>query len=597
MFRKGIVTFFDDRLGLGHIELVADHRQIIFKLENFSNTSLLPQIGERVKCIVVEEHGEFLAKFIVRLDHKNYVADKKKPLSSHYAYDENSFENVRNSRKILKKRRISADHIAHENEHSPDNILSDQNHTSEKEENQSTNQRNTFATQSTKTIQFQQVAIQPQIIKSSAYTEPFVEAIKPIQIKEAQPVVDEVVVVDIHQPIVDEQIPESIETVQVLETTESIQQIQVEEVQPVVDEVVVIDTQQPTVDEQIPESIETVQVLETTEAIQSIQVKAVQPVVDEVAVVDTHQPIVDEQLLEPIETVQVLETTESIQQIQVEEVQPVVDEVVVIDTQQPIVDEQIPESIETVQALEITESTQQIQVEEVQSVVDEVVVVDTQQPIVEEQIFEPVKTVQALETTESTQQIQFEEVRPVVDEVVVIDTQQPIVEEQILEPVVQKVEIVEPLQSNLSIEKATESIPVVIQVIETATVADAFPPVKDKAEPNANNVDRQKQLLERQLLEKNMNLTASQKFIQKMKVKFLYSKRKQTQAKPEVKKQFSFNPWILVTGVVLLGVINLGFYARDQYTEYKTESLLKLQQYENAQKEEIKRQKKEATAR
>ncbi|MEG0489089.1 MAG: hypothetical protein RR575_14330, partial [Acinetobacter sp.] len=116
MFRKGIVTFFDDRSGLGYIELAADHQRVIFKLENFSNTSILPQIGERVKCIVIEEHGEFLAKFIVRLDHKNYVADKNKPLSSHYAYDENSFENVRNSRKILKKRRISPEHIALEKE-------------------------------------------------------------------------------------------------------------------------------------------------------------------------------------------------------------------------------------------------------------------------------------------------------------------------------------------------------------------------------------------------------------------------------------------------------------------------------------------------
>ena len=428
MFRKGIVTFFDDRLGLGHIELASDHQQVVFKLENFSNTSILPQIGERVKCIVVEEHGEFLAKFIVRLDHKNYVADKKKPLASQYAYDENSFENVRNSRKILKKRRISADHIAHENEHSSENTPIDQvNVAPAKDETQLNSNKNIFATQSTKTVQFQHVAIQPQIIKSSSYTEAFVEAIKPIQIKESQ-------------------------------------------------------------------------------------------------------PIVDKQIVEPVEIVQEVETTEAIQQIQVEQVQPVV---------------------------------------------DEIVIVDTQQPVVAEKIIEPIEIVQQVETTEAIQQIQIE---------------------QIVEPV-QKVELAEPLQSALNIEKPTEHIPIVVQAVDTTPVADAFPPVKAKAEPNANAIERQKQLLERQLLEKNMNLTASQKFIQKMKVKFLYSKRKQTQTKSDVKKQFNFNPWILVTGVVLLGVINLGFYARDQYTEYKNDSLLKLQQYEQAQKEEIKRQKKEATSR
>ncbi|RKG38187.1 hypothetical protein [Acinetobacter rongchengensis] len=563
MFRKGIVTFFDDRLGLGHIELVADHQQITFKLENFSNTALLPQIGERVKCIVVEEHGEFLAKFIVRLDHKNYVADKKKPLASQYAYDENSFENVRNSRKILKKRRISADHIAHENEHSSENTPIDQvNVAPAKDETQLNSIKNIFATQSTKTVQFQHVAIQPQIIKSSSYTEAFVEAIKPIQIKESQ-------------PIVDKQIVEPVEIVQQVETTEAIQQIQVEQVQPVVDEVVVVDTQQSIVAEKIVEPVEIIQEVETTEAIQQIQVEQVQPVVDEVVVVDTQQAIVAEKIVEPVETVQEVETIEAIQQIQIEQVQSVVDEVVIIDTQQAIVAEKIVEPVETVQEVETTEAIQKIQVEQVQPVVDEIVIVDTQQPVVAEKIIEPVEIIQQVETTEAIQQIQVE---------------------QIVEPV-QKVELAEPLQSALNIEKPTEHIPIVVQAVDTTPVADAFPPVKAKAEPNANAIERQKQLLERQLLEKNMNLTASQKFIQKMKVKFLYSKRKQTQTKSDVKKQFNFNPWILVTGVVLLGVINLGFYARDQYTEYKNDSLLKLQQYEQAQKEEIKRQKKEATSR
>ena len=52
MFRKGTVTFFDNDLGQGLIELNDNHQQVVFKLEDFSNQSILPQIGERIKCVV-----------------------------------------------------------------------------------------------------------------------------------------------------------------------------------------------------------------------------------------------------------------------------------------------------------------------------------------------------------------------------------------------------------------------------------------------------------------------------------------------------------------------------------------------------------------
>ena len=68
MFRKGIVTFFDAESDKGFITLNPDQKQIGFQLEDFSNVALLPQVGERVKCVVLEQHGELLAKFIVRLD-------------------------------------------------------------------------------------------------------------------------------------------------------------------------------------------------------------------------------------------------------------------------------------------------------------------------------------------------------------------------------------------------------------------------------------------------------------------------------------------------------------------------------------------------
>ena len=472
MFRKGIVTFFDDRLGLGHIELASDHQQVVFKLENFSNTSILPQIGERVKCIVVEEHGEFLAKFIVRLDHKNYVADKNKRPTQQHAYDKSSFENIRSSRKILKKRRISTDTLEHEYE--PENVVTDQVVISSSEEsNESSNNKNLFATQSTKTVQFQRVAIQPQIIKSSSYTEKFVEAIKPIQIIEAQRVKEETPSVENDQPVANETIPEEFATVQSVE------------------EII------------IPEPV------------QSIQVKAgSNPVVEETPVTEMSEPVLNESIHEAVETVQ------------------------------------------SVEEIIIPEPVQLIQAEAEQSVVDEIPVAEISEPVWNKTIQEDIETVQ-------------------------------------------EVIIPKPTQNHLHIDKSTESIAVKEQTSADIDmpVLDAVVAEKEIPVPKVNPVDRQQQLRDRQLLEKKMNLSGFQKFIQQMKVKFLYSKRKQVQVKPEVKKRFHFNPWILVTCVVLLVTINFGFYAHDRYTEYKSENLLKLQQYEKEQKEEIKRQKKEATAR
>ncbi|WP_296278993.1 hypothetical protein [uncultured Acinetobacter sp.] len=521
MFRKGIVTFFDDRLGLGHIELASDHQQVVFKLENFSNTSILPQIGERVKCIVVEEHGEFLAKFIVRLDHKNYVADKNKRPTQQHAYDKSSFENIRSSRKILKKRRISTDTLEHEYE--PENVVTDQVVISSSEEsNESSNNKNLFATQSTKTVQFQRVAIQPQIIKSSSYTEKFVEAIKPIQIIEAQRVKEETPSVENDQPVANETIPEEFATVQSVE------------------EII------------IPEPV------------QSIQVKAgSNPVVEETPVTEMSEPVLNESIHEAVETVQSAEEIIIPEPVEFNQVEagsnPVVEEIPVTEMSEPVLNESIHEAVETVQSVEeiiIPEPVQLIQAEAEQSVVDEIPVAEISEPVWNKTIQEDIETVQ-------------------------------------------EVIIPKPTQNHLHIDKSTESIAVKEQTSADIDmpVLDAVVAEKEIPVPKVNPVDRQQQLRDRQLLEKKMNLSGFQKFIQQMKVKFLYSKRKQVQVKPEVKKRFHFNPWILVTCVVLLVTINFGFYAHDRYTEYKSENLLKLQQYEKEQKEEIKRQKKEATAR
>lgn len=512
MFRKGIVTFFDDRLGLGHIELASDHQQVVFKLENFSNTSILPQIGERVKCIVVEEHGEFLAKFIVRLDHKNYVADKNKRPTQQHAYDKSSFENIRSSRKILKKRRISTDTLEHEYE--PENVVTDQVVISSSEEsNESSNNKNLFATQSTKTVQFQRVAIQPQIIKSSSYTEKFVEAIKPIQIIEAQHVKEETLSVENDQPVVNGTILEEVATVQVVDVPEPAQSIQVEAEPDVIDETPAAEIGEPASDEAIHEEITTVQVVDALEPVQSIQVEAgSNPIVEETPVTQMSEPVLNESIHETVETVQ------------------------------------------SVEEIIIPEPVQSIQAEAEQSVIDEIPVAEISEPVLNKTIQEDIETVQ-------------------------------------------EVIIPKPTQNHLHIDKSTESIAVKEQTSTDMPVLDAVVADKEIPVPKVKPVDRQQQLRDRQLLEKKMNLSGFQKFIQQMKVKFLYSKRKQVQVKPEVKKRFHFNPWILVTCVVLLVTINFGFYAHDRYTEYKSENLLKLQHYEKEQKEEIKRQKREATAR
>ena len=511
MFRKGIVTFFDDRLGLGHIELASDHQQVVFKLENFSNTSILPQIGERVKCIVVEEHGEFLAKFIVRLDHKNYVADKNKQPSSKLVYDESSFENVHNSRKILKKRRISAEAIAPKNEHISENAIVDQN--TPTSNNEPASSKNVFATQSTQTVQFQRVAIQPQIIKSSSYTEKFVEAIKPIQIIEAQRAKEETPSVESDQPVVNETILEDVATVQVVDVPEPAQSIQVEAEPDVVDEIPVAEIGESASDEAIHEEVATVQVVDALEPVEFNQVEAgSNPVVEETPVTEMSEPVLNESIHEAVETVQ------------------------------------------SVEEIIIPEPVQLIQAEAEQSVVGEIPVAEISEPVWNKIIQEDIETVQ-------------------------------------------EVIIPKPTQNHLHIDKSTESIAVKEQTSTDMPVLDAVVADKEIPVPKIKPVDRQQQLRDRQLLEKKMNLSGFQKFIQQMKVKFLYSKRKQVQVKPEVKKRFHFNPWILVTCVVLLVTINFGFYAHDRYTEYKSENLLKLQQYEKEQKEEIKRQKREATAR
>jgi len=102
---------------------------------------------------------------------------------------------------------------------------------------------------------------------------------------------------------------------------------------------------------------------------------------------------------------------------------------------------------------------------------------------------------------------------------------------------------------------------------------------------------------DRQIFDKQLHFSPFQKLMQHMKVKFFYSKRKKSKIRHQSDAKQSFNPWLWVCFGILLLSINFVFYAVDKYRNYQSNNLLKLKQYENAQKEEIKRQKKAAQAR
>jgi hypothetical protein len=100
--------------------------------------------------------------------------------------------------------------------------------------------------------------------------------------------------------------------------------------------------------------------------------------------------------------------------------------------------------------------------------------------------------------------------------------------------------------------------------------------------------------IDRQLLEKHMDLTAFQSLIQKLKVKFLYSKRKQAVKKIRSEKRKTLNPWVVIVAVVIFIAVSSVMYAMDRYKQYKVEAEMRLQQYQQEQKDKIKQQKRKA---
>ncbi|KAF1020360.1 MAG: hypothetical protein GAK29_03666 [Acinetobacter bereziniae] len=104
-------------------------------------------------------------------------------------------------------------------------------------------------------------------------------------------------------------------------------------------------------------------------------------------------------------------------------------------------------------------------------------------------------------------------------------------------------------------------------------------------------------VMNQQVLEKNMSLNPVQRFIQDIKVQFLYSKRKQPKKKVASEQRMRLNPWIAVIGILLFVGVNCVMYAMDRYKQYKIESVMKLQQYQQQQKDVIKQQKRQAYSR
>lgn len=82
MFHKGVLKTYDQESETGTIALLESEIELHFSIKDLSSTTVEPQVGERVKCMMEDKEGVKRAKFIVRLDFKN--AREEKPLNETY---------------------------------------------------------------------------------------------------------------------------------------------------------------------------------------------------------------------------------------------------------------------------------------------------------------------------------------------------------------------------------------------------------------------------------------------------------------------------------------------------------------------------------
>lgn len=383
MFRKGIVIFYDEKSAKGLIELKNDHQQVVFKLEDFSNQTVLPQLGERIKCVVLEQNGEVLAKFIVRLDHKNYVTDPNRSLPVLHLYEENVYENLRKARKAHKKRRLSVEDESYSQiaKHS--------------EQNTATASQSQLAYEISQT---QLVSLQNEQLEQITPRQSAQEIITPHHIKDIQPHAATAVFPNL--PL--------------------------------------------TEDSELPKNKQNLNELEAVDNYSNV------------GSFNTFQVTQNEKPIPKTKRVDLLDFTYV---------------------------NQMPERSENH---------------------------DQPQPI---------------------------EQQPKSD----IDADLPV-------------------------------------AITSKTVGMSH-------------------LTDQKVLQKHMNLNGLQRFYQNIKIQFLYAKRKQPKKKTASEAVIRLNPWIVIIGIVLFIGVNCVMYAMDRYKQYKIESVMKLQQYQQQQKDAIKQQKREAYSR
>ena len=494
MFRKGIVTFFDEGLGTGVIALNTDHQEVGFKIENFSSGSLLPQVGERVKCIILEQQGELSAKCIVRLDYKNYTGAKRVRTSVMHSQEENWFENMQTVRKMLKKRRLNVENELLDSEDQDSNAQVDQLnladtiehiqsiHSPEIDKNTQSikiNDANQFAEDKTKGSPKVKKSQRNQKTQRRLKVQKDKKILKIQTIDHPDPPVE-----TINDPMKKGEGDEPIAKIHNDEVTVHREEIAIES-SPLIYSDEAINAHS----DLCKEGVESLKVIELN---------------------DNSSPTA------PIDTIHHSESTNTHVEANADNVQ------------QTTVNEVI-ESSSNMQNTDIPE-------------------IDPKLGSIEKNQNIDLLNKQVVGKLESTQKKNIDELLE-------------------SEHTVQDSENVTEIAQSVKVDSINEQV-----LIETS-------------EKN------------QQLLEKSMNLNNFQRLIQAIKVKFLYSKRKQAPKVIGEKKSFYLNPSYLIIGIVLVLCMGSLKYAFDRFERYKAENAFKLQQYQKLQIEVIKKQKNETRVR
>lgn len=578
MFRKGIVTFFDESSGKGHIVLSTDHQQVVFKLEDFSNQSVLPQIGERIKCVILQQHGEHLAKFIVRLDHKNYVASQKNALSRAHFYEDGTDDSVRNIRKILKKRRASSDiAVLEDGQANAIDHLEQDSQTDSQEDKQAIAEDVTVSEHlpistalaivpietDTDDSVVQDISIEEAVIQDSVIQEIVIQeaAIQQEPIRKAATLEESIQ--DIHS-IDDEklfdQTPQEnlIESEDIIDHTDAIQDI-------IVDHEEII----------IPYIYEVNSAEVINHAFPDVDIE------QHIASVDVHNEIIGSTQSDTVNEENVEQHAISIGDIDI--INPIAEteKIAVEEMTQPVEspDYIVAVDITTIEDYALVVEPSARNLTEFKEIASQQIVAEAVELIPETNLIQQENEVHKVELIKNIATVNIHKEDTQIQSNLELEHSQHIDVSMLFEKNKSESGLVESSED----QKKNKSL-----LDDVAEERDV-----DEVESIDSSINHRNQ----QILEKNMNLNILQRCMQSIRVKFLYSKRKQPKIKKETDKKFSFNPWIIVTIGILLFGVNFIFYAIDRYQQYQSNNLIKLQQYKKVQHDEIKRQKKEAQSK